>query len=160
MIDLSLIGAASSALSAARDIGKAAMGLRDFNAVATTISQLNEQIIRAQDALFSHQSQLLALHQELGEAKEKLRVAEKMLEDRGNYELFRLSDGVHVYRLKTNPGIVSATRTNEVHYLCQPCFDAGRKAVLVRVESMLDITHCCPLCKTHYLERHLAPSAC
>ncbi|EXI76523.1 MAG TPA: hypothetical protein PK440_00680 [Candidatus Accumulibacter phosphatis] len=150
-MDVSYIGATVSALSAAKDIAKAAVGIRDFNAWATTVSQLNEQILKAQDSLFSHQSQLIALQEELRKAKESLRLAEKLLEDRSRYELVELSAGVFVYRNKVLD-VPSATHTEVRHFLCQPCFDAGRKAVLIRHESHTTICHGCPLCHVEYLE--------
>lgn len=150
-MDISYISATVVALNAAKDIAKAAVGIRDFNALAATVSQLNEQILKAQDSLFSHQSQLIALQKELGETKERLRLAEKVLEDRGRYELVELSIGVFVYRNKVDDGEALA---GALHLLCQPCFDAGRKAVLMRDESADgSISHVCPLCRVVYVER-------
>lgn len=149
-MDVSFISATISALSAAKDIGKSAVGIRDFNALATTVSQLNDQILKAQDSLFAHQSQLIALQEELRQAMERLHLAEKVINDRGSYQLFELSAGVFVYRNKlvdgdAQPGIY--------HLLCQPCFDVGRKAVLMREETAGGICHVCPLCRVKYLEK-------
>lgn len=148
-MDISYISATVSALNAAKDIARAAVGIRDFNAIAVTVSQLNEQILKAQDSLFSHQSQLIALQEELREAKERLRLAEKVLEDRGRYELVELSLGVFVYRNKVADGEALA---GALHLLCQPCFDAGRKVVLMREENASAICHTCPSCRVEYLE--------
>jgi hypothetical protein len=149
LMDISYISATVVALNAAKDIAKAAVGIRDFNALASTVSQLNEQILKAQDSLFSHQSQLIALQEELRETKERLRLAEKVLEDRGRYELVELSRGVFVYRNKVGDGEALA---GALHLLCQPCFDAGRKAVLMREETACAICHVCSLCRVKYLE--------
>lgn len=161
-MDMSFIAAASSALTVAREISRASIAIRDFNAMAGTVSQLNDQILKAQDALFSHQSQLLAMQQELFQAQEKLRIAEKVIAERGNYELVELSQGVFVYRLKPPPSAGSGV-SYHLHYLCQPCFDNGAKAVLYRRETGLGVSHSCPLCKISYQEsstpyrRHVKP---
>lgn len=149
-MDISYISATVVALNAAKDIAKAAVGIRDFNALAATVSQLNDQILKAQDSLFSHQSQLIALQEELRETKERLRLAQEVLEDRGRYELVELSRGVFVYRSK---GGDREAMAGAHHLLCQPCFDVGRKAVLMREESASAICHVCPLCRVEYLEK-------
>jgi hypothetical protein len=149
-MDISLITAASGALNAAREIGKAAIGIRDSNQLAVTVSQLNDQILKAQDALFSHQSQLLAIQQELIQTQEKLRQAEKLIKDRGAYHLVALSPGVFVYG--SNP-VEDGADIQPAHYLCQPCFDIGKTGILIRKETAAHITHGCPLCKTEYLEK-------
>ena len=156
-MDISLIAAASSAISSAREIGKAAIGLRDFNQLAVVMTQLNDQILKAQDSLFSHQTQLLALHEELIQTKEKLRCAEKMMEDRGSYELFPITNGVFVYRNNPGNGSGQSDPTKVLHYLCQPCFDGGKKGVLVRLETPNGVSHTCPLCKTTYVENRSNP---
>lgn len=148
-MDISYISATVSALNAAKDLARAAVGVRDFNAWAATVSQLNDQILKAQDSLFSHQSQLIALQEELREAKERLRLAEKVVEERGRYDLVELSPGVFVYR---SNGGDRETMAGAHHLLCQPCFDAGRKVVLMRRESAGAIYHVCPLCRVEYLE--------
>ncbi len=153
-MDFTLIGNAASAIGAAKDIGRALIELRIDAAVAGTVSRLNEQLIKAQDALFAHQAQLLQMQQALFQAEEKLRLAEKMIADRGQYDLVEISPGILVYRAKRGPQIGEG-QAMPVHYLCQPCFDAGRKAVLIRTETSFDLTHQCPLCKTHYLETRL-----
>lgn len=149
-MDISYISATITALSTARDIAKTAVGIRDFNAMAATVSQLNDQILKAQDSLFSHQSQLIALQEELREAKERLRLAEKVVEDRGRYQLVELSLGVFVYLSKSGE---REDLAGTPHYLCQPCFDVGRKAVLLRDENASAISHVCPLCRVVYLEK-------
>jgi hypothetical protein len=150
-MDASFVGAAFASLSAAKEIGKAAIGIRDFNQMAATVSQLNEQILKAQDALFSHQTQLINLQDELLQAKEKLRIAEKVIEERGRYELFQLSQGVFVYRAKVGEEGLAAG-AEPIHYLCQPCFDGGKKSVLVRHDTATGFAHHCSLCKIAFRE--------
>jgi hypothetical protein len=153
-MDFSLIAAASSAIGAAREIGRAAVGVRDFNQLAATVSQLNDQLLKAQDALFTHQAQLLGLQQELFQTKEQLRIAQQVVEERGRYELFEISRGMFVYRLKLSME-AGAPGAEPVHYLCQPCFDRGVKNALIRREFANRVIHVCPSCRVEYLEREL-----
>ncbi len=156
-MDISLIAAASSAISAARDVGKAAVGLRDFNQLAGVIAQMNEQILKAQDSLFAHNAQLLALQNEVFEAREELRKARESLAERGKYALFELSPGVFVYRSRADlaPHLSGASNpgcAEPQHYVCQGCFDKGERIVLVRLETAAGFSHQCPQCKTSYPE--------
>lgn len=138
-MDLSLIGATTAAISAAREIGKAAIGVRDFNQMATAISQLNEQLLKAQDSLFSHQTQLLAMQEELFGLKDTLRQKETALTeaqseiaklkqkklDLDSYERVRHAGGAWVYRRKD----VSPDNEDEPVY-CDNCFQQEQLSVL------------------------------
>lgn len=154
-MDLSVITTAVGAISAAKELGKAAMGIRDFNEAAPVIAQLNDQLLKAQDALFRHNAELLALQQEQFETAKKLREMEEALAQRGRYSLFELSPGVFVYRVNVTPGgsdVQNPSGTEPMHYVCQPCFDKGVKAVLARNETHLRVIHLCPSCATAFLE--------
>lgn len=138
-MDLSLIGAATAALSAARDIGKSAIGIRDFNQVAAAIAQVNDQLLKAQDSLFTHQSQLLAIQQELFGLKDTLRQKESALIEAqdeiaklkqkklnlDSYERVRHAGGAWVYRRKD----VSPDNEDEPVY-CDNCFEQEQLSVL------------------------------
>jgi hypothetical protein len=77
-MDLSLIGAAATSPGLARDFGKAAMAVRDFNEMAAIVSKLNDQILKAQDSLFALQSELLREQQEHFETLKKVRERNKL----------------------------------------------------------------------------------
>lgn len=138
-MDLSLISAATAALSAARDIGKAAIGIRDFNQMAATVAQINDQLIKAQDSLFSHQGQLFALQQEVFDLKEALRQKEAALAEAQTqiaklnekkleleqYERFRHPGGAWAYRLKGTPDDDAGAPT-----YCAGCFERQQLALL------------------------------
>ena len=135
-MDFSMISAAASAISVSKELARAAVGLRDFNEIAPKLSELNAQLLKAQDALFAHNSQLLALQQQHFETAEKLRKAEKALAERGRYSLVELGTGKFAYRLNVAPqgsDMVDPLRTEPVHHVCQACFDKGVKTVLQRI---------------------------
>lgn len=150
-MDLAVISAAIGAISVAKELGKAALGVRDFNEMAPVIAQLNDQLLKAQDALFRHNAELLALQQEQFETAKKLREMEETLAQRGRYSLVEVSRGQFAYRVNVavetsevgNPG-----RAEPLHYVCQPCFDKGIKAVLQRENFYGAIYLDCPICET------------
>lgn len=161
-MDLSLIAAANSALSAAREIGKAAVGIRDFNQLATVVAQLNEQILKAQDSLFAHNTQLFALQQENFDLTGKLARAEEKLADRGRYTLVEISDRTFVMGLNKR---IEATAHDTAHglelehYLCQPCFDKGIKSVLQKSSFYGAISLECTICKERFSTGQTEPYA-
>lgn len=138
-MDISLISAAAAAINAARDIGKAAVSIRDFNQMATAVAQLNEQLLKAQDSLFSHQGQLLSMQQEVFGLKDALRQKEAALAEAqqeitelkkkklalDQYERFRHAGGGWAYRLKGTPDDDVNTPT-----YCANCFENEKLALL------------------------------
>lgn len=155
-MDMTLISAASTAIGAAREFGKAALAVRDFNQMSAVVSQLNEQLLKAQDALFVHNAQLMALQQEVFEAREQLRVMREAIAEKNRYSLFEITPGAFVYRVNQGPdagGTVDPASAEPLHYLCQKCFDAP-----TRTKSILRMLHAdayrvraqwfCPNCTT------------
>lgn len=155
-MDYGLISVAATAITTAKELGKAAIGLRDFNQVAVAMSQINEQLLKAQDSLFSHNAQLMGLQQENFEAREELRKLKEALAERGRYSLFELSKGHFVYRMNVTPDqsrTSNPSSSEPLHYICQPCFDSGRKVVLQKYTVMgTDCGLNCSVCKTQFFD--------
>jgi hypothetical protein len=155
-MDVSLISAAASSIGMAKDLGRALVGLRDFNEVAPAIAELNQKLLDAQESLFKLQAQVMSLQQEHFETTEKLRKATEAITERKRYSLFALSDGIFVYRMNVTPvdgNVGDPIATEPTHYLCQRCFDQGTKVVLMKNETSRLISHFCPNCKVSYLEK-------
>lgn len=152
-MDFGLISIAGTAISTAKDIGKAAMGLRDFSQVAAAMSQINDQLLKAQDSLFAHNAQIMALQQENFEAREELRKLKEALAQRARYSLFELSSGVFVYRMNVTPQLGGPTNPGSpepTHYVCQPCFDKGIKSILRKCNVFGSICMECTICKERF----------
>lgn len=138
-MDYSLISAAAAAISAARDIGKSAAGVHDFNQMATAVAQLNAEILKAQDSLFTHQGQLLAMQQELFGLKDALRQKEAALAqahqeiaqlkqkklELEQYERFRHAGGGWAYRRKD-----TTTDDMDTPTYCASCFENDKLALM------------------------------
>lgn len=152
-MDLSAVSAVVSAISASKDLAKAAIGVRDFNEMAPVIAQLNDQLLKAQDAMFKFNAQLMTLQQENFEATEELRKLKETLAERGRYSLIELSDRVFVYQVNVAPGageVGNPVGAQPLHHLCQPCFDKGVKSVLQKSSFYGSISLECSICEKKY----------
>lgn len=144
-MDFTLIPAALSSIRAAKEIGSSALALRDWNLVAAEIGKLNEQLITAQESLFSHNAQLLELQQQVFTLTERARKAEDALAERGQYKLVEI--GKRTWAYEHTPSSRKTEDVGVAHYVCQSCFDNGRKVVLQYFDSTVGETMDCPVCK-------------
>ena len=132
-MDASHIGALSTSLGIARDMAKALVGLRDWNLVAEKVTTLNDQILKAQDALLSHNASMFELQNKYFEASEELRKLKEAVNEKGRYSLVELGFGFHAYRENVAPeqgGAGQPSVPQPERYFCQPCMDRGVKVAL------------------------------
>ncbi len=154
-MDLASIQAAFAALKMAKDLGTAALELRDFNAAAAAISNINAQLLKAQESLFDSQGSMFSMQSENQRLQEEVRQLKAAQDLRAKYEPVSLMPGQFVYRLKESPA--------NLQYFCQPCLDVRKHEVtLVRREhpSIRFVDYACTECKTvrHSDESHLQPA--
>jgi hypothetical protein len=155
-MDFSQIGIVATSLSVAKDIAKAMVGVRDFNLVAEKSAAINEQLLKAQEALLSHNASMFELQNKYFEACEELRKLREAASKRGRYPLVDLGKGQLAYRVDVTPhqggaGEPSAAQTP--YYLCQPCYAQGMEVVLQRSFVMgVDNGLKCPACKTQVFD--------
>lgn len=148
-MDLSSITTAFTAIDLVRRGLSAAIEVRDFNQAAAELAKLNEALLSAQAALLAQNSALFELQREKFETAEKLRKMEEALAERGRYSLVEITPGGFAYRVNLAPqqgGASEPGSTEPMHYLCQPCFDAGKKAVLQRQAAWGSVHARCPSC--------------
>lgn len=145
-MDMTAIASLTTAISAAREIAQGAIGMRDTVLVSEATTRLLQRLLEAQNALLAYNTVLLQLQHEQFEAREEIRKLQEAARERGRYTLFELAPGQLAYRVNITP---EQSRSGEpgsaepMHYVCQGCFDKGRKAVLRIGPS---VAHC-PLCK-------------
>lgn len=148
-MDMASIGTAFAAIDLIRKGLSAAIDVRDFNKAAAELAKLNEALIGAQNAILAQNSALFVLQNEKFEITEKLRKLEEAVAERGRYSLFELTPGHYAYRVNLPPqddGAGNPSSTEPVHYLCQACFDGGRKVVLQRRNTLNLVRLKCPIC--------------
>lgn len=161
-MDLTSITTAFSAVKAAKDLGTALVELRDFNQVATTVTELNRKLLEAQDSIFTAQSKMLELQSEHLDTVNKLRKLEESLGQRRRYGLVELATGVFAYRLKPaeeRQQDIEVNGDEPIHYICQPCMDTkGDRAVLVRAASGWGYFSLnCPICERKFATSEKTP---
>lgn len=148
-MDMASIGTAFTAIDLIRKGLAAAIEVRDFNKAASELAKLNEALIGAQSALLAQNTVLFELQREKFETAEKLRKLEESLAERGRYSLIEVTRGAFAYRVNVAPlpsGTSEPALSEPVHYLCQPCFDGGKKVVLQRHEIWGSVHARCPTC--------------
>jgi len=155
-MDLSHLSILATSLGVSRDIGKAMIGIRDFNLVAEKVAALNEQLLKGQDALLAHNALMFQLQNENFEAAKKIRELTETASERGRYSLFEITPGNFVYRVNVTPQTSTAGEPVEaepLHYLCQTCFEKGVKSILARQSGGLAAPRQnCPTCnRTIYI---------
>lgn len=146
-MDISLVTGAVTAIKAARQIGSAALKVRDFNQFAGMIAEINEQLLKAQESLFEHNANMMDLQQKFFEACEELRKLQKAAAEHDRYSLHEVSPRVFVYRANAPDGAENAA---PMHYLCQPCFDKGIKSVLQNYDQWGTVYLHCTICDAKY----------
>ncbi|WP_398493365.1 hypothetical protein [Variovorax sp.] len=154
-MDASHLGALSTSLGIARDLAKALVGLRDWNLVAEKVTTLHDQILKAQDALLSHNASTFELQNKYFEACEELRKLKEAINEKGRYSLVELGFGFHAYRENVTPeqsGTGQPGPPQPERYFCQSCMDRGAKLVLQsRFEEGVCIGWRCTGCNTTLL---------
>ena len=146
-MDFTGISAIAGSLKAAADIGKTALDARDAAKLASTVAQMNDKILEAQQRLFVLGTDALALQDELARAKDEALKLKAALQERGRYVLANVTKRHLAYKFKGDPVEDGGDPVEPEHYVCQPCFDQGRKAVLLHRTSQWNHYFECPLCK-------------
>ena len=143
MLDMGSIQAALAALKTAKDLGAAALELRDFNQAAAAISQINAQLLKAHDSLFELQGAMFEMQAENHRLLDEVRQLKAAQDLHSKYEPFELGPGNFVYRLKDSPP--------PRQYACQPCLSVrGQEVILNRTENPIAgvVYYVCSECGT------------
>ena len=158
-MDLSLIASLGSAINSAVDLARSAVAVRDAAVMSVRVAEINEQLLSAQRSLFAHNTDLLALQQQMFQTQQELAVAKEALAKHRQYALFEISPGVHVYRSRAAhtaqcPDMGEAFEVEPTHYVCPVCRgELGLYILLIRRETPIEIHHACPRCKETFVEK-------
>lgn len=145
-MDFSQGAAIVATLNGAREIVRGLINQRDAQKLSSVQSQLTEHIINAQAQLAELLAVLVERTGRIAELEEQVRDLKRDQLERHRYELAELGPrGALAYRLK--PAAALSERQSEPpHFVCQPCFDKGVKAVLQFGGAMGIRTFHCPVC--------------
>ncbi|MGY2492367.1 hypothetical protein [Cupriavidus sp. CP313] len=138
---------AVASASTALDLLKTALKARDQalteKAVADMVDQLrnvNMAALEASQEALKGIRQARAADQRIAELEAEVRELQAKADERDLYELMAIGSFSFAYALKEPPA-----NGQDRHYLCQACFDAGKKLVLQRAGGSSILR--CPGCK-------------
>jgi hypothetical protein len=141
------ISGALGALQSATSIVKDLSGLRNDSDRSAKLIELQRQILAAQNGAIQandEQSKLIDIVRKL---EQRLLEMETWSTEKQRYELKAVSPGAFAYALK-----VDARGSEPPHYVCQACYEKGKKRILQFAPSAMaeiGIPHTldCPECK-------------
>lgn len=145
MDTVSLITTAAAAIPVLKDLGGLLLNERDRQKAAAIHIEFTEKLIAAQaqlvevlGAVIAQQRQVAVLEQRIGELE-----AERCEKQR--YQLSRLGSDREFFAYRLRAATELLERVDEVpHFVCQPCFEVGKKVVLC---GNGDGYWWCPVCK-------------
>ena len=106
-------------------IAKALIGLRDATMIDVKVIELRDNLIEVQSSTLQAQAEQSALIQEVYDLKQNIMEMEKWEEEKQRYQLIEPWSGCFIYALK------EASKSTEIpHWICEHCYQDGRKAIL------------------------------
>ena len=117
---------------AIKEIAAALVQERDREKLAALKIELTDKILDLQTKLLEVQSAVILERETLRTAQERLREMEGSEREKARYELAKLGavGDFFAYRLRPQSELVERA-SEPTHFVCQPCFDAGKKSVLL-----------------------------
>lgn len=125
------IGAAIAAFSAMKDLAAGLVGERDRQKAAAIEVEFTNKLIEAQSQLTQLLGTVIEQQGRIGTLEQRLRDLEADQAEKARYVLAKVgTEGeFFAYRLRVSAELNE--RINEVdHFICQPCFETGKKVVL------------------------------
>ena len=124
-MDMSAVSSGIAALQGLAAISRTILDVRDFNKLAGIQVEMNQRILDVQAAMLDLQAKLATQSEALDALKAHATQLENAARERERYALHEIRPGAFVYRRRED-----VQPPEPPHYLCQPCFDKGIKAVL------------------------------
>ena len=125
MADMTLISQTFTSLQSASQLAKALIGLRDSAMIDAKVIELRDHLIEAQGSTMQAQTEQSALIQEVRDLKKQITDMENWGKEKQRYQLIEPWAGCFVYALKE-----SSKETEPAHYICEHCYQGGRKSIL------------------------------
>lgn len=150
-MDMYFVNALTEALNNAQKLGGSALAMRDTDQLILVIAQSNKQLQTAEQVLALHKKEIMALQQELADARQTIQQLEIAGTNREDYTLVEISSGVLAYR-KLARTSARAHREGKAapEFLCQHCMDCGLKSALQYVKAEGAPFYHCPICKKEF----------
>lgn len=137
-----------SIFGGAKDLGIALINERDRQKAATIQIDFSEKIIEAQAQLSEVLGTVIEKDRVIQTLSERIRDLETKQNEKARYHLAKLGIGGNFFAYRLRPSGELIERNDEPeHFLCQPCFDAGKKGILVSRDVYGATSYRCPICK-------------
>ena len=125
MPDMGAISGLAASLTAAADITKGIVGLRDATMVQDKVIELQGVILSAQSNALTAQSEQFSLLERIRALEEKVTGFEAWDTEKQKYELKQVHTGAFAFVLKPE-----ASSGEPPHWLCTTCYENNRKSIL------------------------------
>lgn len=125
MVDMTAIGGIAASLNAATQIAKKLVGVRDFNLLGEAVLKLQGEIMSAQAAALTAQSDQFTLLQQIRELERRVADFEAWETEKKRYELVELFGRSLAYVVKE-----SMRGAEPLHYLCPTCYQKRQKSLM------------------------------
>ncbi|MCB7560510.1 MULTISPECIES: hypothetical protein [Klebsiella] len=126
------VNALLSSLTSIGTIGKALIDERDRQKLASLQIDLSNKIIEAQSELAQVLGTVIEQQRLIPVLEQRIRELEAADAEKASYQLSKLGTvgEFFAYALRADAEPLKG-RCETPHFLCQPCFDTGKKAVLI-----------------------------
>ena len=128
--------AAATSLSAASEITKAILGMREEAKIHAKVIELRAAIMDAQSSTLSAQASSLAQIGRIRELEQRIVQMENWEREKQRYQLHQVRPGVLTYTLKQ--GMEAG---EPPHQLCAKCYQDGIKSILQEEQLAVGRTH-------------------
>ncbi len=135
------------------ELGGLLVNERDRQKAATIQIDFTNQLMELQSKLSEVLTAIIDKDGRIGHLSNRVRELESRQSDESRYQLAKLGTVGDFFAYKLRPRAELTDRIDEPeHFLCQPCFDAGKKGILRIIGSYCS----CPICHS---KTTLTPSA-
>lgn len=125
-----------SPLRAAGDVAKGLVDIRDTVKFGEAVIKLQSQILAAQSGALEAKIREGEMAGRIRELEEQLTQKEAWVAEKQRYRLVELPPSVFAYEL-----IPQSANGDPQHYICQTCFQRGRKSILHATPAVNGIHH-------------------
>lgn len=121
-----------AALSALKDLGGAWVGERDRQKAAAIEVEFTNKLLEAQTHLAQLLGTVISQQGHIGALEKRIRDMEAAQAEKERYVLAKVGSSREFFAYRLRDEAELKERTDEVaHFACQPCFETGKKVVLV-----------------------------
>ncbi len=144
-----------SSINGAVELGKLWLNERDRHKAAAIQSDLTDKLLQAQAQVSQVLSAIIEKDGLVQTLAERVRELEAQQSERARYQLAKLGTVGDVFAYQLRPAAELVERSDEPsHFLCQPCFDGGKKSVL-RIQGTIAY---CSLCNVSIHIKPIKPT--